>query len=150
MNSGSQRISKVEIALGRTWWWQPLALSEATSGVGLQMGVAGQTDGWVSLDLPLVSSASSSGLPSSPFYKVKFLFPFSLISNGKPSGNIHPLSGPPFHVTQEHVICTSPPSSPHCSSKFEAWMGHMKWNRVWRFIVITCWHFPTSLTYHMI
>lgn len=44
----------------------------------------------------------------------------------------------------------SPPPSPHCTSKLESWMGHKKWNRVWRFTVITCWHFPTSLTYHMI
>lgn len=145
-----RKTSKVEGALGRTRWWPPLALSETTSGVALQMRVADQTDVWVSLDLPLVSSTSSSGLPSSPCHKLKFLFPFSLISNGKHRGNIHPLSGPLFHVTQEHVIGTSSPTSPHCSSKFETWMGHIKWNRVWRFIVITCWHFPTSLTYHMI
>lgn len=42
--------------------------------------------------------ASSIGLPWNSCYKLLFLFPIVIFSNGKSRGNVHPLSESLFHV----------------------------------------------------
>lgn len=151
VKSGNQRTSKVETPLGKRWRWQPPALAETTFGLALQKGFADQTGIQSRLDfliqlLPvdlLEALATNWSLSS-----------VSLHSQWKNQRESALLEWTPVLMCQaDPGMCNlhiSPPSSPHCTSKFESWMGHRKWNRVWRFTVITCWHFPTSLTYHMI
>lgn len=151
MKSGNQRTSKVETPLGKRWLWPYPALPEATFEVALQKGFADQTGIQGRLDF------LSHLLPVDFLEALAThwcLFSISFHSQWKTQRESAFLEWTPVLMCQvDPWMCNlhiSPPSSPHCTSKFESWMGHIKWNRIRRFTVITYWHFPTSLTYHMI
>lgn len=151
MKLGNQKTSKVEIPLGKRWCWQLPAISETTFGIALQMGFADQTGIQSRLDF-LIQLFPVDFLETHA--KNWSLSSFSFHSQWKTQKESAFLEWTPVLMClADPWMCNlhiSPPSSPHCTSKNESWMGHIKWNRVGRFTVITCWHFPTSLTYHMI